>query len=157
MLTLMLVCAFSPRVHSIPRGPHFNKLSVAAGRRLNLLCKLNLLRKLNFDFVKVIFRLAAEAKVNPQLAQRANITATQYHCESNITVEDNLTAKAIFRKGTNPLTSPGFSGILALRVSRTVASQDEESPSITRQGAGEIPVKATSRKVQQRYTARFIV
>ena len=58
---------------------------------------------------------------------------------------------------TNSLTSPGFSGILALRVSRTVASQDEESPSITRQGAGEIPVKATSRKVQQRYTARFIV
>ena len=58
---------------------------------------------------------------------------------------------------TNSLTSSGFSGILALRVSRTVASQDEESPSITRQGAGEIPVKATSRKVQQRYTARFIV
>ena len=58
---------------------------------------------------------------------------------------------------TNSLTSPGFSGILALRVSRAVASQDEESPSITRQGAGEIPVKATSRKVQQRYTARFIV
>ena len=58
---------------------------------------------------------------------------------------------------SNSLTSPGFSGILALRVSRTVASQDEESPSITRQGAGEIPVKATSRKVQQRYTARFIV
>lgn len=53
---------------------------------------LYLLRKLNFDFVKVIFRLAAEAKVNPQLAQRANITATQYHCESNITVEDNITA-----------------------------------------------------------------
>ena len=60
-------------------------------------------------------------------------------------------------KETNSLTLPGFSGILALRVSRTVASQDEESPSITRQGAGEIPVKATSRKVQQRYTARFIV
>ena len=24
MLTLLLVCAFSPRVHSIPRGPHFS-------------------------------------------------------------------------------------------------------------------------------------
>ena len=166
MLTLVLVCAFSPRVHSIPQGPHFNKLFAAKGGRLNLLCKLYFgfrqsyiltLSKLNFDFVKVIFRLIAEVEVNPQLTRRANITATQYHCESNITVEDNLTAKAIFRKGTNSLTSPGFSGILALRVSRTVASQDEESPSITRQGAGEIPVKATSRKVQQRYTARFIV
>lgn len=29
---------------------------------------------------KVIFRLVAEVKVNPQLAQGANITATQYHC-----------------------------------------------------------------------------
>ena len=66
MLTLMLVCAFSPRVHSIPRGPHFNKLSVAADGRLNLLCKLY------FDFVKVIFRLSAEANVNPQLAHGAN-------------------------------------------------------------------------------------
>ena len=37
--------------------------------------------KLYFDFVKVIFRLSAEVKVNPQLAQRANIT-----------VEDNITA-----------------------------------------------------------------
>ena len=27
MLTLMLVCAFSPRVHSIPRGPLFLKLT----------------------------------------------------------------------------------------------------------------------------------
>ena len=51
-----------------------------------------LLPKLYFDFVKVIFRLTAEVKVNPQLAKRANITATQYHCESNITVEDNITA-----------------------------------------------------------------
>ena len=104
MLTLLLVCAFSPRVHSIPRGPHFNKLSVVAGRRLNLL------RKLNFDFVKVIFRLSAEAKVNPQLAHGANITATQYHCESNITVEDNLTAKANFPKGDNLLDIAGFFG-----------------------------------------------
>ena len=42
---------------------------------------LYLLRKLYFDFVKVIFWLSAEVKVNPQLAQRANIT-----------VEDNITA-----------------------------------------------------------------
>ncbi len=127
-----------------------------------------LLPKLYFDFVKVIFRLLAEVKVNPQLARRANITATQYHCNA-ISLQRNITAKAISlskaislrkqfpERETNSLTSPGFSGILALRVSRTVASQDEESPSITRQGAGEIPVKATSRKVQQRYTARFIV
>ena len=27
MLTLLLVCAFSPRVHSIPRGPLFLKLT----------------------------------------------------------------------------------------------------------------------------------
>ena len=52
MLTLLLVCAFSPRVHSIPWGPHFNKLSAATGGRLYLL------RKLNFDFVKVIFWLS---------------------------------------------------------------------------------------------------
>ena len=26
MLTLMLVCSFSPRVHSIPRGPHFPRI-----------------------------------------------------------------------------------------------------------------------------------
>ena len=52
MLTLLLVCAFSPRVHSIPRGPHFNKLSAATGGWLYLL------RKLNFDFVKVIFWLS---------------------------------------------------------------------------------------------------
>ena len=43
--------------------------------------QLNCLRQLYFDFVKVIFWLAAEVKVNPQLARRANIT-----------VEDNITA-----------------------------------------------------------------
>ena len=62
------LCAFSPRKYEcILRG-------------FRLLCKLYLLRKLYFDFVKVIFRLSAEVKVNPQLARRANITATQYHC-----------------------------------------------------------------------------
>ena len=29
MITLMLVCAFSPRVHSIPRGPPFNTPEIA--------------------------------------------------------------------------------------------------------------------------------
>ena len=152
MLTLMLVCAFSPRVHSIPRGPHFNKLSVVADGRLNLL------RKLYFDFVKVIFRLLAEVTVFIH-----NLTAGQISLQRNITAKAISLSKTISlqkqfpERETNSLTSPVFSGILALRVSRTVASQDEESPSITRQGAGEIPVKATSRKVQQRYTARFIV
>ena len=68
---LLLAYSFSPRVHSIPRGPR--------NMRLYLQCKLY------FDFVKVIFRLTAEVKVNPQLAQRANITPKAYHCESNIT------------------------------------------------------------------------
>ena len=113
---------------------------------------LYLLRKLNFDFVKVIFRLTAEAKVFIH-----NFPQGKYHCNA-ISLSKTISLRKQFpERETNSLTSPGFSGILALRVSRTVASQDEESPSITRQGAGEIPVKATSRKVQQRYTARFIV
>ena len=127
------------------------KFAVADGR-------LNLLRKLYFDFVKVIFRLIAEVEVFihnfPQGKYHCNAISLrkQYHCRRQY----HCVSKSPERE-TNSLTSPGFSGILALRVSRTVASQDEESPSITRQGAGEIPVKATSRKVQQRYTARFIV
>ena len=36
----LFIRVFSPRVHSIPRGPHFNKLFAAKGGRLNLLCKL---------------------------------------------------------------------------------------------------------------------
>ena len=59
---------------------------------------------------KVIFRLLAEVTVLSITSRRANITATQYHCESNITVEDNLTAKAIFRKGNKLLDIAGFFG-----------------------------------------------
>ena len=40
MLTLMLVCAFSPRVHSIPRGPPFLKLTT---KRHNVSAKINTL------------------------------------------------------------------------------------------------------------------
>ena len=40
MLTLMLVCAFSPRVHSIPRGPTFLKLTT---KRHNVSAKINTL------------------------------------------------------------------------------------------------------------------
>ena len=74
MLTLLLVCAFSPRVHSIPRGPHFNKLFVVADGRLNLL------RKLYFDFVKVIFRLSAEVKVFIHNLPTAQAALLKSHC-----------------------------------------------------------------------------
>ena len=40
MLTLMLVCAFSPRVHSIPRGPPFLKLTT---NRHNVSAKIDTL------------------------------------------------------------------------------------------------------------------
>ena len=40
MLTLMLVCAFSPRVHSIPRGPPFLKLTT---KRHNVSAKIDTL------------------------------------------------------------------------------------------------------------------
>ena len=40
MLTLMLVCAFSPRVHSIPRGPTFLKLTT---KRHNVSAKIDTL------------------------------------------------------------------------------------------------------------------
>ena len=135
------------------------KFAVAGGR-------LNLLRKLYFDFVKVIFWLLPKLYFGFQPKLRyLSITCPQgkYHCNA-ISLRKQYHCRRQYHcvskfpeRETNSLTSRGFSGILALRVSRTVASQDEESPSITRQGAGEIPVKATSRKVQQRYTARFIV
>ena len=45
------------------------------------------------------------------------------------------------------------------RGSQTVAVEqsNEESPSTIGQSAGEIPVKATLRKVQQKYTATQVV
>ena len=138
MLTLLLVCAFSPRKYkSILRG-FYNAVSLPGDASHTALLKSHCRgRQCSLFCLYAPFPPRRQKHRIIAFAARQNIVSTL--------------SFSFF------LTSPGFSGILALRVSRTVASQDEESPSITRQGAGEIPVKATSRKVQQRYTARFIV
>ena len=141
MLTLLLVCAFFSTQVQKYLAWVYNKDSLPGDSHVALLLRMT--------------------NINPQ---RAKGTHRATRCIAFADRQKHriiafATGKTAFQRFplSNSLTSPGFSGILALRVSRTVASQDEESPSITRQGAGEIPVKATSRKVQQRYTARFIV
>ena len=191
MLTLLLVCAFSPRKYkSILRG-FYNAVSLPGdashtallkshcrGRQCSLFClyapfpastqypagtpdlavpRNNIVLRMEYYNRQCL----AMTIFNPQRAKGTHRAARciAFADRQNIVSSLLPTGKTAFQRFSlsNSLTSPGFSGILALRVSRTVASQDEESPSITRQGAGEIPVKATSRKVQQRYTARFIV
>ena len=60
----------------------------------------------------MIFWLPAEVKVNPQLALKANITATQYHCgkaerkQKNIEAQERAHQEALARKAAKAKKQP---------------------------------------------------